>query len=1000
MISAAAAAAAHGSGAPLLPPLVTPPKGAAAAPSPTPRDPQAPAPELEAGADGNPVAAGANSSSSNVATSSSGASASMPPPPHAYRYPAHGAYPQPYYSPYPYCGPAASVGPVAPVGPQYQDCYPSYYHRAMHYRRHYSYLAPHAGPQDPYATGASALAVPPPAGAVHQMQMVVSSGPPPVPGPPPSHPPPPLDYPVEPYVHYPTYPGPETATFRCPCPMQSCPKNVHTGPLTGDSKGPKQMQPLALPLPPVALALPQEPPTLPPGILGPPSPARGSAGMPPPPSPAVGATHAPTQYQTWDNMEGSKSVVKQDPGTPPEAPAEPPALVLATRHNLCRQNVPPPANPPASCVPAHLTPRRKRAASPGRPLADLGDAVKVEDAKDAKELMVAKAAQNGLKDLKDIKDVKSVSVLSFTTTITTTTIEESTQTTPPPEARAPGPAPPQSSCQPADKRPGGQEADAPPSKKNKKLQRKQLARMSVWPSKSKSKKMIEMPLSEGLRPGHGLTTTVAALTTATTPPKPKTTSSKNNRKTTSTTSSTTVTTAVASTSSTSPVTAPSSTKKAAGGKKGSAKRTSSVDSNKSTGSSGGGKRSKSRDKNQDAADDKSQDKADSKPQSRDNSAGRSRSESRSRLVEEEQAAAAVIAAAGLPEGVPLNQCRRLIAAQKKLISKCQAKKEREQARLARQEAARAARLAALVSAAEAKKAASLRDSRRRPPPPPPTPRPATPLDAAGAAVAARLSPAAAPAPAHAPAQHHGKHHHNNNNLMDPAVDRGRVEELGRLAGLEVPASLTVSQSELRLLECCAEPKTPKWSNGWQWRGQPFLHRVFLNCDDPPVLRKCYPAMQHDEGDNITLGDTILLKSGTRKIDLPFVARVIHLWENPEDGEMMLSLVWFYRPEHTEQGRRPCDRDDEIFSSRHKDFNSVACIEDKCYVLTFNEYCRYRKTIRRLEEGLSPPSLVVPGPEGKYPRHHRLPPGHVAPDMVFFCRRIYDFRQRRLQKNIC
>lgn len=159
-------------------------------------------------------------------------------------------------------------------------------------------------------------------------------------------------------------------------------------------------------------------------------------------------------------------------------------------------------------------------------------------------------------------------------------------------------------------------------------------------------------------------------------------------------------------------------------------------------------------------------------------------------------------------------------------------------------------------------------------------------------------------------------------------------------------------------------------------------------------------MQHDEGDNITLGDTILLKSGTRKIDLPFVARVIHLWENPEDGEMMLSLVWFYRPEHTEQGRRPCDRDDEIFSSRHKDFNSVACIEDKCYVLTFNEYCRYRKTIRRLEEGLSPPSLVVPGPEGKYPRHHRLPPGHVAPDMVFFCRRIYDFRQRRLQKNIC
>lgn len=69
-----------------------------------------------------------------------------------------------------------------------------------------------------------------------------------------------------------------------------------------------------------------------------------------------------------------------------------------------------------------------------------------------------------------------------------------------------------------------------------------------------------------------------------------------------------------------------------------------------------------------------------------------------------------------------------------------------------------------------------------------------------------------------------------------------------------------------------------------------------------------------------------------------------------------------------------------------------------YILSIS-FFRYRKTIRRLEEGMSPPSLVVPAPEAKYPRHHRLPPGHVAPDMVFFCRKIYDFRQRRLQKNV-
>lgn len=31
---------------------------------------------------------------------------------------------------------------------------------------------------------------------------------------------------------------------------------------------------------------------------------------------------------------------------------------------------------------------------------------------------------------------------------------------------------------------------------------------------------------------------------------------------------------------------------------------------------------------------------------------------------------------------------------------------------------------------------------------------------------------------------------------------------------------------------------------------------------------------------------------------------------------------------------------EVFASRHQDQNSVACIEEKCYVLTFAEYCRW------------------------------------------------------------
>ena len=56
----------------------------------------------------------------------------------------------------------------------------------------------------------------------------------------------------------------------------------------------------------------------------------------------------------------------------------------------------------------------------------------------------------------------------------------------------------------------------------------------------------------------------------------------------------------------------------------------------------------------------------------------------------------------------------------------------------------------------------------------------------------------------------------------------------------------------------------------------------------------------------------------------------------------MSLLWYYRPEHVDSGRKSDDLQDEIFASKHRDFTSVACIEDKCYVMTFNEYCRLVK----------------------------------------------------------
>lgn len=54
-----------------------------------------------------------------------------------------------------------------------------------------------------------------------------------------------------------------------------------------------------------------------------------------------------------------------------------------------------------------------------------------------------------------------------------------------------------------------------------------------------------------------------------------------------------------------------------------------------------------------------------------------------------------------------------------------------------------------------------------------------------------------------------------------------------------------------------------------------------------AVRTCYPAMMHETGDTIVLRDCVLLKAGPRKNDLPFVAKIASLWENPEDGRYLL-----------------------------------------------------------------------------------------------------------------
>lgn len=187
---------------------------------------------------------------------------------------------------------------------------------------------------------------------------------------------------------------------------------------------------------------------------------------------------------------------------------------------------------------------------------------------------------------------------------------------------------------------------------------------------------------------------------------------------------------------------------------------------------------------------------------------------------------------------------------------------------------------------------------------------------------------------------------------------------------------------------------------WSLLGVPEEKVIYLRDDEPPRRLICYPAIKHVEGDVIQVRDSVLLRSGAKTTDLPYIAKVCAFWEDAETGGVMMSLFWYYRPEHIEDGRKPHHLPDEIFASRHRDVDSVECIEDKCYVLTFNEYCRYKKRVKMEQVGAtwSLADVTIPVSNESYPRRNRIPDTDVNPELVFCCRQIYDSRMKRLIKN--
>lgn len=237
-------------------------------------------------------------------------------------------------------------------------------------------------------------------------------------------------------------------------------------------------------------------------------------------------------------------------------------------------------------------------------------------------------------------------------------------------------------------------------------------------------------------------------------------------------------------------------------------------------------------------------------------------------------------------------------------------------------------------------------------------------------------------------------------ISQAITDSSASDHLGRLIDeCSKPDTLDLST----LTDASSHKASKKRSfpqRSWSLLGIPEDKFIYTRDDEPPKRLICYPAIKHIEGDVIQVRDSVLLRSGARKTDLPYIAKVCSFWKDGDTGNIMMSLLWYYRPEHTEGGRKPHHLPDEIFASRHRDVDSVECIEDKCYVLTFNEYCRYRRRCRmeQANTSWSLKELIMPDSSESYPRQHRIPDNDVNPELVFCCRQVYDSRTRRLVKN--
>ncbi|KAF7232867.1 hypothetical protein EG68_10022, partial [Paragonimus skrjabini miyazakii] len=206
--------------------------------------------------------------------------------------------------------------------------------------------------------------------------------------------------------------------------------------------------------------------------------------------------------------------------------------------------------------------------------------------------------------------------------------------------------------------------------------------------------------------------------------------------------------------------------------------------------------------------------------------------------------------------------------------------------------------------------------------------------------------------------------------------------------------------------------TKDCDDAWDWEGEAFEKLVFIQSESSPVSRFCHRAIRHRrDGILIREKDSVLLCSGPDRSNPPHVAKITALFSDPNSGTKMMALLWYYRSEHVVGNGLHDVVSNELYASRHCDTNPVDCIEDKAYVLTTNAFARFMAEMKHRQFASSRARLnrIVPEravnstgdlPDDTYECSHADEcPDTATATNVFLCRGVYDYRLKRLCRNV-